>query len=107
MNVRTYSIKMFAVGFISGALTVGGLIGMASAHADENQDFLTCLDNHGVEVVRNKGPLLNLMGLVQNDLRNGFSVNTIVTNLVVYHDIPFSIAQIDVQCVEAATLLGN
>lgn len=46
-----YAAKLFAAGFVSGALTIGGLIGAATAHADPDPWAGTDAQSHDAALV--------------------------------------------------------
>jgi Protein of unknown function (DUF732) len=97
-------MKIVAIGVALTASIV--LAPQASAYGSGNADYLDCLTNHGISV-NNQDEALDLASKIQSDLNSGVPVPTIVANLVIYHDMQFSLAQEDVKCVAAATLMGE
>ncbi|MDI3312959.1 MAG: hypothetical protein QJR12_01340 [Mycobacterium sp.] len=90
------------VAFIAAATA---LVAFApTAHADEDSDFLGCLANHDV-TYQNKAAMLDLFHRIQVDLRDGVPMPVIEHNLVYNFDVSPSIAQVDVECAGAATLM--
>jgi hypothetical protein len=98
ITLWVFSLVCLAVG--AALFTFGSV-----AHASGNADYLDCLTNHGINV-NNENEALDLASKIQSDLNNGVPVPTIVANLVIYHDMQFSLAQEDVACVAAATLMS-
>jgi len=78
-----------------------------SAHADEQSDFLGCLTNHGLQIT-DRQEAIDVGEETINYLRTGqFTPDMAVFSLEHQHGASPEVAQIEVQCAQAAILMNG
>lgn len=76
-----------------------------TAHADQDSDFLGCLSNHGV-TWKDRDVTLALAKQIKQQMPEFVSPDAQVFYLS-RHGLPQDVAKIDVECVQAATLMNG